>query len=73
LYCIGIYLGDYVKRGILEDEWLLMFDRMRGARHTDQYSFDLSPTEEEAGSAIEVARGFVGRMEQLISETEKRQ
>jgi uncharacterized protein (UPF0332 family) len=65
-YCIGIYLTGYVERGLLENEWFLIFDRMRGARHTDQYSFNLSPTADEAISAIDAARDFVDRMEQLL-------
>jgi uncharacterized protein (UPF0332 family) len=67
-YCIGIYLASYVERGLLEDEWFSVFDRMRSARHTDQYSFNVSPTAEEARSAIDTAKDFVGRMERLMKE-----
>ncbi|PKK81154.1 MAG: HEPN domain-containing protein [Thermoplasmata archaeon HGW-Thermoplasmata-2] len=68
-YCVGVYLSDYVERGLLEAEWVSMFDRMRTARHTDQYSFDLSPTSEEVESAIDTAKSFVARMERLLKET----
>ena len=71
-YCIGVYLTGYADRGLLEDEWPSVFDRMRSARHADQYSFSLSPTEEESRSAIDTAKSFIGRMEQLLGEIEKR-
>ncbi len=36
-YCIGVYLEKYVDNGDLEEEYTLIFDRMRSARNTDQY------------------------------------
>lgn len=65
-YCVGAYLGLYVERGLLEEEWVLVFDRMRSARHTDQYSFNVSPNSEEAKSSLEAAKDFVLRMERLL-------
>lgn len=51
-YCIGIYLGKYVEQGVLENDWVLIFDRIRSLRHTDQYSFRIHPTKEEVESGI---------------------
>ena len=38
-YCIGLYLQRYVEDGILEEDWPMLFDRIRSVRHADQYSF----------------------------------
>ena len=38
-YCIGLYLQKYVEEGTLEEEWPMLFDRIRSVRHADQYSF----------------------------------
>lgn len=46
-YCIGIYLQKYVDSGNLEEEYVMLFDRMRSARNTDQYSFQIAPSSEE--------------------------
>ena len=67
-YCVGVYLGLYAERGLLEEEWVLVFDRMRSARHTGQYSFNVSPISEEVKSALQAAKDFVGRMERLSKE-----
>lgn len=68
-YCVGIYLGKYVDQGVLEEEWVLIFDRMRSVRHTDQYSFQMHPSKEEVESGIDIAGKFVDRMEKLVNET----
>lgn len=68
-YCIGVYLEKYVQKDILEEEWALIFDRIRSARHTNQYSFHVHPTIEEVESAIKASEKFIGRMERLIKET----
>ena len=69
-YCVGVYLGKYVEQGVLEEDWVLIFDRMRSVRHTDQYSFQVHPSKEEVESGIDIAGKFMNRMETLLSETE---
>lgn len=71
-YCIGLYLQTYVENDELEEEWPMLFDRMRSLRHADQYSFQAKPTEEEVVSALHLAESFIDRMELLLSKTEKR-
>jgi len=68
-YCVGVYLGKYVEQGVLEEEWVLIFDRMRSVRHTDQYSFQMHPSKEEVESGIDIAGKFVDRMEKLVNKT----
>ena len=46
-YCIGVYLESYREKGLLEDEWVLQFDHMRGLRQSDQYGLDARPSLEE--------------------------
>jgi len=68
-YCVGVYLGKYVAESVLEEDWVLIFDRMRSVRHTDQYSFQAHPSKEEVDSGIDIAVKFVNRMEKLLNET----
>lgn len=68
-YCIGIYLEKYVNNGNLEEEYVMLFDRMRSARNTDQYSFQIAPSPEEVKSGIKSADDFINRMDQLLNET----
>ena len=51
-YCIGVYLESYRERGLLEDEWVLQFDHIRGVRHNDQYSLDARPTVQEVWQSV---------------------
>ncbi len=67
-YCVGVYLEKYVDEGVLEEDWVLIFDRIRSVRHTDQYSFRTHPSKEEVDSGIDIARKFVDRMEKLLEE-----
>jgi uncharacterized protein (UPF0332 family) len=53
----------------LEEEYVLLFDRMRSARNTDQYSFQIAPSSEEVKSGIKSAGKFISRMDQLLDET----
>ena len=68
-YCIGLYLQRYVEDGILEEDWPMLFDRIRSVRHADQYSFMALPTEEEVQASIDLAERFIERMERLLKET----
>jgi uncharacterized protein (UPF0332 family) len=68
-YCVGVYLRKYIEQGVLEEDWVLIFDRMRSVRHTDQYSFQVHPSKEEVESGIDIAGKFVNRMEKLLNET----
>lgn len=70
-YCIGLYLQKYVEDGMLEEEWAMLFDRVRSVRHADQYSFSASPSEEEVQAMIDMAERFMERMHRLLTETKK--
>ena len=72
-YCIGLYLQTYVENEELEEEWPMLFDRIRSVRHADQYSFQAKPTDEEVVSGLHLADSFINRMELLLSETGKRE
>jgi uncharacterized protein (UPF0332 family) len=65
-YCIGVYLESYREKGLLEDEWILQFDHMRGLRQNDQYGLDARPTVEEVRQAISDTGKFIERMERLV-------
>jgi uncharacterized protein (UPF0332 family) len=65
-YCIGVYLESCRERGLLEDEWVLQFEHMRGLRQTDQYSLDARPTIQEVRQAVEDAGKFIERMDRLV-------
>ncbi|WP_052353281.1 HEPN domain-containing protein [Methermicoccus shengliensis] len=64
-YCVGVYLEKYVNQNLLEEKWVVVFDRMRSTRHEDQYTFH-APTSEEVKSSIDTARQFIKRMEELL-------
>jgi uncharacterized protein (UPF0332 family) len=68
-YCIGLYMQRYVDDGILEEDWPMLFDRIRSVRHADQYSFSAMPTVEEVQASIDLAERFIERMERLLKET----
>jgi len=65
-YCIGVYLESYRDAGLLEDEWVLQFDRMRGLRQSDQYSLDARPAPDEVLQAIGDAKKFIERIERIL-------
>jgi uncharacterized protein (UPF0332 family) len=65
-YCVGMYLEKYVEQGLLEKNWVMIFDRMRSIRHADQYSFYTTHTTEEIQSYINTAKEFVERMKKLL-------
>lgn len=68
-YCIGIYLETYVEKGRLEEEWIALFDHIRGLRQADQYSLDARPSGQEAAAAIEGAGRFIDRIEELLKKS----
>lgn len=68
-YCIGLYLQRYVEDGTLEEDWPMLFDRIRSVRHADQYSFMALPIVEEVQAGIDLAERFIERMERLLRET----
>ena len=69
-YCIGIYLESYVKKGLLDEDCFLLFDRMRTSRHSMQYSFEPQPSKEEIISGINTAKHFIENIRRLLKETE---
>jgi uncharacterized protein (UPF0332 family) len=70
-YCIGLYPQRYVEKGALEEEWPMLFDRLRSVRHADQYSFQAKPTVKEVQAGIDLAERFMDRMERLLRETKQ--
>lgn len=68
-YCIGLYLQRYVEDGSLEEDWPMLFDRIRSVRHADQYSCMARPAKEEVQAGIDLAERFIERMERLLKET----
>ena len=68
-YCIGIYLNAYSQKGLLEEKWIILLDRMRSTRHAGQYSFQSEPTKDEVLSELKSAQRFVKRMEELLEKT----
>jgi uncharacterized protein (UPF0332 family) len=67
-YCIGLYLQRYVEDGTLEEDWPMLFDRIRSVHHADQYSFIALPTVNEVQAGIDLAERFTERMEKLLRE-----
>jgi hypothetical protein len=43
----------------VEEDWPMLFDRMRSVRHADQYSFQPRPAEEEVRAGLELAERFI--------------
>jgi uncharacterized protein (UPF0332 family) len=68
-YCIGIYLEAYYQKGLLEEHWVILFDRIKNSRHNGQYSFQTAPTKEEVESELNSSKRFVKRMEKLLNDT----
>ncbi|WP_214019479.1 HEPN domain-containing protein [Methanoculleus sp.] len=72
-YCIELYLNYYAQSGDLEEEWVLMFSRMRTQRHESQYSFGPAPTAAEVLAAVEHAGQFIERIRRLLAETSRKE
>lgn len=67
--CLARYLEEnYVKKGFLELKWVEMLDHFRELRHSDQYSFNFFPSEEEIKEAMEKSKKFVERMDMLLQQ-----
>jgi len=65
-YCIELYLETYVQAGKLEEDWILMFNRLRNRRHENQYSFGTVPTDDEIKTAIDEAERFIERIRLVL-------
>jgi len=68
-YCVARYLEKYVDEGSLEEEWIVLLDRIRDVRHLDQYTLYHHTTEEEADSVLKSAKQFVQRIKKFFKET----
>lgn len=67
-YCIARYLEEkYVKKDMLEDKWVEIFDHYRELRHDDQYSTNFFVTKEEAEATFKTANEFVERINKLFN------
>jgi uncharacterized protein (UPF0332 family) len=69
-YCIVIYLESYTTNNLLEESWVVLFDQMRRARHSQQYNFQPEPIEDEIISNLKSAEKFNKRIKKLLEETE---
>ena len=66
-FAIARFLEDfYVKKDLLENEWIELLDHYRETRHGDQYSTSFIATEDEAESALNSAKKFVERIKKLL-------
>ena len=71
--CIARYLEEnYVRKGLLESEWVEMLDHFRELRHTEQYSFNFFAIEDESEDTIKKSKEFVSRMKELVCEISKK-
>ena len=65
-FAVARFLEDfYVKKGLLENEWVELLDYFREIRHEDQYGTSFIATENEAGNALNSAKKFVERIKKL--------
>ena len=71
-YCIARYLEKYVEEQRIEEEWVVLLDRLRDIRHNDQYSLTHQATIEEASAALDAAKDFVSRIKKLFTELENK-
>ena len=66
-FAVARYLEDkYVKKNLLEEQWVELLDHYRETRHDDQYSTSFLATEDEAGKALKSAIAFVTRISNLV-------
>jgi len=66
-FAVARFLEDfYVKKGLLENEWVELLDYFREIRHEDQYGTSFVATEEEASNALNSAKKFVERIKKLL-------
>jgi len=71
-FCVGEYLATYVEKGFIEREWIILFDRMRSNRHSQQYSFKPPPSTEEVETLLDASEDLVERIEGLLRSTSLR-
>ena len=68
-YCIARYLEEkYAKKGLIGDRWIELLDYYRDLRHNDQYSTSFIGTKEDAENALQKAKEFVDRINQLLGD-----
>ena len=66
-FAVARFLEDfYVKKHLLESEWVELLDHYRETRHDDQYSTSFIATEDEASNALDSAKKFVERIKKLL-------
>ena len=65
--CIGLYLELYVQKGLLDESWILQFDRVRSLRHEDQYMLGADPSLHEIQDLFDGTESFIRVIEQIIS------
>jgi uncharacterized protein (UPF0332 family) len=71
--CIARYLEEnYVRKGLLESEWVEMLDHFRELRHTEQYSLNFFAVEDESEDTIKKSKEFVSRMKELVYKISKK-
>ncbi len=65
-YCIGRYLETYVTSGRIDGKWVIFFDRIRKKRESNQYSFDVPPSNEEIEGMLVLTEQFIGIIKDVI-------
>jgi uncharacterized protein (UPF0332 family) len=65
-FAVARYLQErYVKKNLLEEEWVELLDHYRETRHDDQYSTSFFATQDDAGKALHSAIEFVKRIKKF--------
>jgi uncharacterized protein (UPF0332 family) len=65
-FCLEQYLLTYVQSGALELKWMTWYGSMRMRRDSNQYGFEPPGSREEIEASIELAAGFIERIESLL-------
>ena len=70
--CIARYIeGIYVKRGLLEEKWIIFLDHCRETRHNNQYGFGFNFTVKESKETFGNAKEFINQMKKLVDKITK--
>ena len=65
-FAVARYLEErYVKKNLLEGEWVELLDHYRETRHDDQYSTSFFATQDDAEKALHSAIEFVKRIKKF--------
>ncbi|MCZ7361866.1 MAG: HEPN domain-containing protein [Candidatus Methanoperedens sp.] len=66
-FCIARYIEEiYVRKGLLNADFLGYLEALRDARHETQYSLEVLTMEIDMGAAVGICRDFMKAVEGLI-------